>query len=718
MNIRGVISANAKKGGIIEVCVHKEFTPKIYKTFKIYKNQKFLKDLKFVSLSDSRSSRIYTLLFEGEEYTPGIEYSIVMEDNIYIPLDLSYLAKTREFEEKYRYDGELGAIYTKKKTTFRVFSPFGSMMILRIWRRGSDHIEAYEMQHDLSNGVFSLEISGDLEGAKYVYEVRIFGLTYEVNDPYAFALDSNSRHAYVIDLSKIKKIPLHEDKLPPISDRTEAILYECHVRDMTSKTCVPNKGTYEALTTEGYKTEDGLPIGIDYLSSLGVTHIQLMPVLDYQTINDNMPFESYNWGYDPYYFFAPEGSLSKDPEDPYQRVIELRNLISKLHEKGLRAVLDVVYNHTFSVDFNPLNILVPDYYYRFNDDGTYSNGSGCGNDIETRHYMARKLVIDSLVYALEVYGVDGFRFDLMGILDIETMRSAYDALCAKKKDFLFYGEGWDLWTALPFDQKASYFNSQKMPYLAFFNDRFRDVAKGKTNESELSVSGYLLGDTNYRDGFKHVVKGSAVTQSFTPLFSHYSQSVNYVECHDNNTLYDKIKIARPDDSEAEIDRRIKMIDIAVLFSAGIPFFHAGQEIGMSKEGHPNTYNAGDRLNGFDYDLLNQKKELYAFFKDACALKKKFIEAAGDSYLRLQEKIDFEDLQNGALRVNYHFGKTEYCIIFNPSKESFLYSFNEDAALIFTDAGNVENAHFNIKMAIVSALSVSIYALKRADTKIQ
>ena len=709
-----MMQALAKAGDVLEVTFSKDFYIRNQKSFVLYEDGIPLRKLLPVSQSESGSSYLYTLFTKGVTYLPGHIYQIKTTENYFIPIDISFLAMTPAFEEKYRFDGPLGALYQKDKTTFRVFSPFATSIVLKLQRKGEYSFRSYVMERNDENGIFETTVEGDLDESRYCYSAKIFGEINDVVDPYAFGLGHNSLYGYVIDPKKVYRISTDDNQLPPYRGRQSSIIYECNVRDMTSLSDIEDKDTYEALSRDGLKTKGGLPMGLDYLSSLGVTHIQLQPVLDFRTIDDDDPSSSYNWGYDPAFYFAPEGSYTKNPDDPYERIVELRSLVGAFHRRGLRVVFDVVYNHVFSHLHNSLSLLVPQYYFRHNNDGTLSNGSGCGNDLESRHYMCRKLIIDSLLHLVDFYAADGFRFDLMGITDIETMKKAYEEVEEKKKDVLFYGEGWDLWTNLPADEKATQYNSSKMPFAAFFNDRFRDVVKGKTGESELGVKGYLSGDTNYRDGFKHVFLGSSVALAFAPMFKDAGQSLNYVECHDNHTLYDKLKRCCPEESDAELFRRIKMITVAILTSCGIPFFHAGQEIGLSKGGIGNSYDAGDKVNGFDWKLLDERKSLYYFFRDAISICKRMEDLIGDQREELGSLISFENLPYGAIKVNYNLKDFSIYILFNPTKHSFTYSFDDYSQLIFNETGNVEKADFYVKLAIVNGLSVSIYLSRREN----
>lgn len=689
----------------LEVYVAKRFTSTVLTSFRLYVSGKFECLLKPVSRSESNSAFIYNLnLPSGFCFVPGKRYEILTPNNFFVSINISYLARTKAFEEKLRYDGELGAIYSKKSTTFRVFSPFAASRNLILLFKGQ--WQSFVRKQDIKKGIYELTLEGNYDGCGYLYEAEIFGNISRVVDPYAFSLCANSRLGYVIDRNKIKSIPDNEDKLPAFKGPTYAIIYEANVRDRTSLTKRKDRGTFSALSRPKEKTKSGFPIGRDYLVSYGFTHVQLRPVRDFQTVNDEAVFDQYNWGYDPESFFAPEGSYSSDSNDPYCRNRELKELISSFHERGIRVNLDVVYNHVFSQDFNSLGILCPGYYFRLNQDDTLSNGTGCGNDLETRNYRRKKLIKDSIRHWIEYFDVDGFRFDLRGIRDIGTIKECYDRAKSRKKDIRFYGEGWDLYTNLPGSEKSCRNNASKIPFCGFFNDRFRDVAKGKSNSSELCVKGYLLGDTNYRDGFKHVRLGSCVPLAFAPLFSSFTQSVNYVQCHDDACLYDKIRIAIPEANEDEVRKRIKRINLSLLFALGIPFFSEGQEVGKSKSFVFNTYNAGDKINGFDYALAEKRKDRISFLQDGIKRKKKFISLSGKEYDELNHHVTFEDLPSGALKINYSRKDFDFYLIFNPTKETIRYDFPEDVRIVFNDTGDVSSSRFRVHLAILSGCSVN------------
>lgn len=699
-----------------DLYVKKSFTKALISSFSLYVDNTLSFPLGNIRREENDDYRIYHFLLpDGFSFVPGKRYEILTQNNFFVPVDISFLARTPSFEEKYRFDGQRGAIYTKKKTIFRVFAPFAtSCHLLLLTKQGS---KSFSRKHNLENGIYELVLFGNYEKEGYLYEVETFGKIVRVVDPYAFSLSSNGRRGYIVDLNKVKAFPSHDECLKKFSSPDEAIIYECHVRDRTSLTQLNDRGTFSALARSGEKNKEGRERGIDYISALGFTHVQLRPVLDYQSVNEDDVFSQYNWGYDPSFYFAPEGSYSSNPSDPYARLRELKELVSAFHQKGIRVNLDVVYNHVFSHDFNSLNLLCPNYYFRYNADGSLSNGTGCGNDLESRNYRVRKLIVDSLRFRIDVYDVDGFRFDLRGIRDIKTLTRAYQACKRKKADILFYGEGWDLYTNLPGSEKANRRNGEKLPFCGFFNDRFRDIVKGKSGQDSLAVKGYLLGETSYRDGFKHVRLGSSSFLAFPPLFSSFLQSVNYVQCHDDACLYDKIRIALPLASEEEVLKRIKRINVAVLFALGIPFFSEGQEIGKSKSFHFNTYNAGDKINGFDYTLAYKRKDRVSFLKDAIKRKKRVRAKTSLPKNELTKRIHFEDLPLGGLLIDAAREDYDLYLLFNPSKDTIRYDFPEDVRLLFNEAGDVSDSKFMVHLAIVPGCSVSLYRREKAVGRI-
>ncbi|HBR86198.1 MAG TPA: type I pullulanase, partial [Firmicutes bacterium] len=560
-------------------------------SFRLYEDGEDIGLYRAMSTTTVGDLLVFTILL-NRRFVPGREYAISDIKNEFVPVDISYLARTEEFDKTYRCDKPQGAIYTRESTVFRLFTPLANQAFLLLRKPGKKTWDTYDMVRE-DCGCWSIKISGDLDRYAYYYIVHVNGEYRQAPDPFGFSADANSRHSYVIAPAKVLATLDGKQDLTPLPPY-KAIVYECHVRDMTSKLNIPYKGTFDALSREGVKSDDGkMPAGLDYLASLGVTHIQLLPVLDYQTVDDNHPLDSYNWGYDPRLYFVPKGSLAKDPNDPYSRVLELRALARAFHSKGLRVIYDVVYNHVFDRLNNPLDILCPGYYFRFNGDGSYSNGSFCGNDLESRHYMCRRLIVESLLHLAKWYGADGFRFDLMGIIDIDTMRQAEAELRKIDSNIVIYGEGWDMPTALSSDRRTTINNAKTIPQIGFFSDFYRDVIKGGSAKDKLGEKGYLSGDINRREDFKFAYSACCLNLNRTPIFAQPTQCISYAECHDNSTLWDKLKVCCAGEADDVLLKRVKLINAAICLSAGIPFFHAGQEFGESKGGDENSFCSGD-----------------------------------------------------------------------------------------------------------------------------
>ncbi len=649
---------------------------------RLYEDNKFVCFLKLDSFSISEDKvRCVVSLSFNYKIKPGKDYRVFDSLNRAYSLDVSYLASLDEFEKKYRYDGVLGSIYSKEKTEFRVFSPLATKVFCYIFKNGEEHTITLKREEC---GVFIGSIDGDFEGYKYLYIAKISGKMIQVCDPYASSVDTNSQFAYIVDIEKIKSINSYQECINKVS-KMKSLIYEFDVRDMTSKLNIDDSGTFKAMSNPNLKYKR-MNAGLSYIKDLGVTHVQIMPVYDFQTIADDFKCDSYNWGYDPKFYFAIEGSYASNSEDPYARMIEFKNMISSFHKCGIKVNLDVVFNHVFDSETNPLNRLLPNYCYRKNEDGSLANSTGCGNELETRKYMIRKLIIDNVKYFKEVYGIDGFRFDLMGLIDIKTIQEVRKCVDSFSKDDLVYGEGWDMQSPLSSEHRSCLANTFKLENVGFFNDRFRDVLRGRNQFENLSICGYLNGDTNYIDGFKHVYQGSILPISFPPLFKKASQSINYVECHDDNCLFDKL-ITCNSNLEITLDR-INLINTVILFSNGISFIHMGQEFGQSKHMVRNSYNAGDDINGFDYQLMYSRKDMVEYFKQANYIKKTYIDDFKiDSPLKVASMISFEELPKKGLLIRYSKNnKEKMLILINPNLTDIEYPLKGNYKLVFSKNG--------------------------------
>lgn len=544
----------------------------------------------------------------------GNDYSVGIESFGVTPLDVNDAVFFEGFNEKYFYDGnDLGCTYHKEYSIFKIWAPLASKVVLMIKSPSNNaKFETLKMKR-VENGVYEIKVEGDLEFYRYRYQVVNSGTSNICIDPYGKGSDSNGKNSIVIDLNKTK-MEMFSNVPPVYKNYVDTVIYELHVRDFTIDPSInfKNKGKFLGLIEEGAKTKNNNFAGFDYLKSLNITHVQLLPVLDYKTVDEDNPDKLYNWGYDPQQYFSLEGSFSTNPNDPYSRIIEFKKVVSAFHKAGLRVNLDVVYNHVYDYQMSTFERVVPNYYFRRKRNGLMSNGTGCGNDLASEKPMVRKMIIDSLTYLLKEFEVDGFRFDLLGITDIETTKLLTKTLREINPNVMLYGEGWDMATELSSDKKTTIYNSFKTPEIAFFNDSFRDIAKGHNFNNE---PGYLIGNNSYFEGFKFVYLGSVVNYCYPPRFLNANQSINYVECHDNCTLFDKIEDYLGEDTP--LTTKLKLVNFingAVAFSIGVPFFHAGQEIGLSKNHHDNTYNLGDKYNMFRWDLLDERYENYLFFK--------------------------------------------------------------------------------------------------------
>ncbi len=567
---------------------------------------------------------------------------------------------TKEFEEAFYYDGhDLGASYSAEKTAFRVWAPTASEVSLLLYERGDGDnlLERIPMKQDVC-GTWHVVKSGDLDKVYYTYEVIVEGKRQEAVDPYAKAVGVNGMRGMVIDLKAAEPDGFLTDKRPEFNQFTDAVIYELHVRDfsMNESSGIENRGKFAAFTESETKNSYGQSTGLDYLKELGITHLHLMPSFDYASVDETrFAGPQFNWGYDPLNYNVPEGSYSTDPYHGEVRVKEFKQMVQSLHKNGIRIVMDVVYNHTYSTDSN-FNRIVPGYYYRMEGD-SYTNGSGCGNETASERAMVRKFIVDSVCYWAEEYHVDGFRFDLMGVHDIETMNAVRSALDEIDPSILIYGEGWTGGSSgLSSEKQARKAAALKFKGIGVFNDGMRDGLKGSVfNGSE---RGFVSG----RSGMEETIKSSIVGGvSFDGIdlskvycasgwTGNAAQCINYVSCHDNLTLWDKLSLSCPNVTIEERKQMNKLAASIIFTSEGIPFIQAGEEILRSKPNESgygydgNSYQSSDAVNSIKWDDLNTNADIYAYYKGLIAFRKKHPGFRYGSIEQINKNLTFIDCQ--------------------------------------------------------------------------
>lgn len=537
---------------------------------------------------------------------------------------------SREFESKYTYKpNDLGAVWSREKTTFRVWAPTAQAVWVNLYESGDPNIpgliEKLEMKAD-AEGTWVTEKQGNLHGVYYTYRVCIDGTEIEACDPYARTTGVNGQRAMVIDLRSTDPEGWETDADPNTGIHpTDAVIYELHVRDlsMDDSSGIRAKGSYLGLSETGTTTKNGIPTGLDHIKNLGITHLHILPIYDFGYVDEADPGKAqFNWGYDPVNYNVPEGSYSSDPFHGEVRVAEVKKMVKALHNNGISVIMDVVYNHVYQVESFCFNRIVPGYFSRTDTSGAWSNGSCCGNDTASERSMVRKYIIDSVKYWADEYHIDGFRFDLVGLIDTVTMNGIIHEVHKDHPNVLFYGEGWSMNTHVTkrgvlLTTKE---NAEAVPGFAFFNDTIRDLLKGSVFDN--TAPGFVSGQPDFNSDLLKCYMG------LPHWASGPSQSVNYVSCHDNHTLMDRITLSSPHASPAD---RIRMNNLAAAFyltAQGIPFIHAGEEMLRSKPlpggGYDhNSYHAADSVNSIKWSDL-EKPEYRAvtdYYKGLIAFRK-------------------------------------------------------------------------------------------------
>lgn len=619
----------------------------------------------------------YTLKLQ-DEIIMGNEYEVVHEHARATVLQYSGIVKTMRFDDEFYYDGnDLGYTYSIEETSFALWAPTAYRVKLEITKNEITH--TYDMQRR-ERGVFRYCVHEDLENALYKFFVRVNGRWTETIDPYGYASCENSRYSAIVNLAKIK---VKDYPLPTMHSYCDAIIYEASVRDFTiQRGCgVTNAGRFLGFVEEN-ETTKAKQTGFSYLKSLGITHVQLLPVMDFGSVDEMYPQRHYNWGYDPVQYRTPEGSLCADPYNPYERLLEFTSLIERCHKEGIRINLDVVFNHVYDKNTSSLDCVVPDYYFQMNDNGEFSNGTFCGNDIDSTRKMCSKFIIDTCVYLTKTYHIDGLRFDLMGILDYATINAVYEKCRAINSNFMVYGEGWNMPSFLDMERRASLNNQYQMPHIAQFSDRFRDVVKGRTSTHEANIKGYCTGDTYLIDIMRDCLSASCLGQGIEPLFSNPSNAINYVECHDNMTAWDKMhECCKEDVREIRIQRQI-MLNAAVLLAQGVPFLHSGQEFARTKHGHANTYNASDEINHIDYARKDRYQQLVESTKALIQLRRKYKCFRYASKQEIEKYVSFVNLEGQVLLYHIYDTVDDMVVVFNPTGNTLEYDFHIPYQLLF------------------------------------
>ena len=662
---------------------------------------------KIISTIVSEDKVSYALISD-ESIEMNQTYILGCEKGYRAPLNYRFIVKNDIFNDFYYDDGKLGSIVSNDKTLFRLFAPTAISVTLKL--EYQNKISYHELILG-DNGVYEIELNQYLHLALYTYLVNVNNEINEAIDPYGKCSNANGLKSMVVDQSNYEKITL-ENK---IKNYCDAIIYEASVRDFTmdDKVKFENRGKFLGMIQEGVKLNNQ-PVGFDYLCGLGFSHVQLLPVNDFFTVDELYPDYQYNWGYDPFQYMTLEGSYATKLDDD-TRNLEFLQLVNKFHKHGMGVILDVVFNHCYDINLCSFNKVVPYYYFRYKDN-QLSNGSYCGNDLDSKSKMFQKYIVDTCMYYVNTFGVDGFRFDLMGIIDIETMNLIYDTLNKINPSIMIYGEGWNMPTLMDDSEKATIQNSAKMPNVAFFNDYFREHIKGSTSDNEYSSRGYASINSEFTLASTYCLSGMADQTKFH-IFDYIHQSINYVECHDNATLFDKLMMCCTDESEEEIVKRVMLINAIIMFSQGVPFIHCGQEFCRTKRYYHNTYNLSDKINHVNYTCKNNHMGIIKQLKKCISLRKKCDAFNINNNEEFNARVSFEILDD--LVIKYIITNTkfkdkigDFHIYINPSKATFNYGETKMVKIF----DSVRKDHDVIDEIIVDGICLQIYFFEHISSQ--
>ncbi|MFP4461525.1 MAG: type I pullulanase [Thermotogota bacterium] len=616
--------------------------------------------------------------------------------------------------DKHYSEKHLGMIYSQERTTFRVWSPPSTSVKLLLYEdpESETPIEVVEMTVDES-GVWETTMMGDLRGHYYLYEYTHYGQTVQGVDPYSLSTYANGTKSAVIDLEKTNPNGWHADTYKTMEAPEDAILYEIHVADMTggedSGVSPALKNTYKGLFERGTRTAEGIKTGFDHILDLGITHVHILPIYDFYTGDElNKDFEDYyNWGYDPYLFTVPEGRYASDPRNPMARISEVKQMVKSFHENDMGVIMDMVFPHTYGLDeLSPFDTAVPYYYYKISKTGDFINESGCGNTIASHRPMMRSYIVDTLTYWVKEYHIDGFRFDQMGFIDVQTLKEAAESIYNINPSALLYGEGWgdplaaDYWMTP--DEGKYYAQISRMVQSAVsgtsigtFNDDIRDGIRGSVFET--SQKGFVLDSfPKFKDIQRGIVGGVQYSDKLFWLLDDPQQSINYAACHDNHTLWDKNSMAAAVDSRFQWSTKMlkdaqKLAGAILLTSQGVPFLHAGQEFCRTKGNDGNSYNSPISVNALDYERKAEFMDVYNYYKGLIELRKEHPAFRMRTQEQIQEAIEILSYKNKRV-VPFSIDGTKtgdtwenIFVIFNGGRDNFEYELPEGEWNVVVDA---------------------------------
>ncbi|MBD5191766.1 MAG: type I pullulanase [Bacteroidales bacterium] len=609
------------------------------------------------------------------------------------------------------YNGQdLELQVSNNSTYFTLWSPLAQAVKVNIYDTNNAPTPSQVVELTQSaNGTWRGSVPGQLYGKFYTFQIK-HGSEWLSETPgvWAKAVGVNGKRAAIIDFSKTNPRGWESDKGPELKNITDAVIYEMHHRDFSvhPTSGIVNKGKFLALTEDNALSTLGDATGIDHLKELGVTHVHILPSYDYNSVDEaNLTQNQYNWGYDPINYNAPEGSYSTNPMDPSVRIKEMKQMVKALHDAGIGVIMDVVYNHTGANDDSNFSLTAPDYYYRHRPDGSYSDASGCGNETASERQQMQNFIVNSVKYWAKEYHIDGFRFDLMAIHDTETMNRVARELKEINPSIFVYGEGWTAGDSpLPLERRALKENVSAMPEIAVFSDDIRDAVKG--HYSNAADRGFATG----KPGNEETIKIGIVASTAHPQVDYSkgnnskfayaaapTQIINYVSCHDDLTLTDKLAKSMPGSTEEQRQRAAKLAQTIVFTSQGTPFMFAGEEIFRDKKGVHNSYKSPDSINAIDWTLKHKNADLFNYYKELIKLRKNHPAFRMTTAQDIAKNIKFDNVSEPNL-ISYSILNNangdewkEIKVILNGSEESRMVKLPKGDWTIIASDGNINAA---------------------------